>query len=716
MKCSVSRTVAWPVVATMMSFASAPAGAQIILWANTGEDKVTRDELRASTNPSGVVNSVWDGSGVKLFAARNESVAFDLVIEAPSVALSGVKVSFDTLVGPGGAVIQSVPKGGGGGGNAVFDWVDRPIELFYVRYLQIKGCSRLQYEHYDERHVPQRFRRPWEGEGKALPQTTWFDRPDHDKFYPDIAVPIELHPTFAVAKSENQSVWVDIWVPPQLPPGVYTGTLKVEAIGQTTKLVPVSLDVRPFSLPCEPSAKTMLFVGYEDVNRRYTGEDYPNTPESIAKSRLVRNRHFQLARRHRVDVVHADFTDGLVDRPSVEWMPRLDGTLYTPANGYDGPLAGIGTRVYSIGMYGGWWWKNEGEAGMHAHCDAWVNWFSANAPLVDYHLYLTDEPDQSLFPQVEQWAQWVNSNPGPGQAVRSLCTVSANDTLAFMPSLDVTAQGSYAATAEEIQQAVDTILADPTKRFYYYNGSRPHGGTFVTEDDGVALRVTAWTHYKKKVQRWFKWESTYYNNFQGGTGQTNVFQSAFTFGGNSGFDPVLGQTGWNYSNGDGVLFYPGTDLVYPSESYGIDGPIASLRLKLWRRGLQDYEYLTLAAKYDKPAVDALVQSMIPKALWEYGVTDPGDPTWVLSDISWSIDPDAWEAARKTLACIIEQGSGGPCGVCYADCDASGSLDIDDFICFQTFFAIGDPSADCDASGSLTIDDFICFQTLFAVGC
>ncbi len=54
--------------------------------------------------------------------------------------------------------------------------------------------------------------------------------------------------------------------------------------------------------------------------------------------------------------------------------------------------------------------------------------------------------------------------------------------------------------------------------------------------------------------------------------------------------------------------------------------------------------------------------------------------------------------------------------CYPDCDGSGSLAIDDFICFQTLFAIGDPSADCDASGSLSIDDFICFQTFFAIGC
>jgi uncharacterized membrane protein len=54
--------------------------------------------------------------------------------------------------------------------------------------------------------------------------------------------------------------------------------------------------------------------------------------------------------------------------------------------------------------------------------------------------------------------------------------------------------------------------------------------------------------------------------------------------------------------------------------------------------------------------------------------------------------------------------------CIPDCDNSGQLNIDDFICFQTFFALGEPKADCDASGALNIDDFICFQTNFAIGC
>jgi len=44
-------------------------------------------------------------------------------------------------------------------------------------------------------------------------------------------------------------------------------------------------------------------------------------------------------------------------------------------------------------------------------------------------------------------------------------------------------------------------------------------------------------------------------------------------------------------------------------------------------------------------------------MWEVGVTDPKDPTWVKAGISWSINPDDWEKARRKLANIIVNGSG-----------------------------------------------------------
>jgi hypothetical protein len=54
--------------------------------------------------------------------------------------------------------------------------------------------------------------------------------------------------------------------------------------------------------------------------------------------------------------------------------------------------------------------------------------------------------------------------------------------------------------------------------------------------------------------------------------------------------------------------------------------------------------------------------------------------------------------------------------CLADADLNGTLDIDDFIAFQTLFALADESADLNFDSVLNINDFIEFQTLFALGC
>ncbi len=99
---------------------------------------------------------------------------------------------------------------------------------------------------------------------------------------------------------------------------------------------------------------------------------------------------------------------------------------------------------------------------------------------------------------------------------------------------------------------------------------------------------------------------------------------------------------------------------------------------------------------------------------------PGDSTLTVLDADIALDGRRVRF-NATNACGSMQSKGVLLTVnvpstCYPDCDASGSLTIDDFICFQTLFAIGDPAADCDASGTLSIDDFICFQTYFAIGC
>lgn len=616
------------------------AGSFSAIWANTGEDKVAQEELRVS-NGSSVLNSVWDGDSIQIHGARNEVVSFNLILEALGNSVENVSVSFSKLIGSHGSTIASTAN------SDVFDWTNRNIELFFVRYLEIKGLSGISYESYDERHIPERFRRPYNSNGSG--SGSWSDRPDANKHYPDIAVPLELHPLFDVGKNTNQSIWADIYIPKSAPAGSFTGAVTIKENGSIVGTVPVTLTVHDFTLPDDPASDTMLYFSRENINRRYFGNSWywPGLPEwdSVVEAR---DNHFKLAHRHKISLIDSD--EVTQDRPTDEWISRLNGSLFTASNGYDGPGVGVGNGVYSIGTYGAWRWKGEGETSMRSHTNAWEQWFQDNSPTTERFLYLQDEPTD--FTNIRQWSGWMNDNPGVGGDLKSFSTVSMNKSVPQVPSLDIHASWANIGPTNAWQSALETLQSRADKRAYLYNGKRPAVGSFATEDDGIALRQLPWAQYKKGIDRWFFWESTYYNNFQGGEGDTNVFQQAHTFGSHSRYDSVRGDTGWNYSNGDGVLFYPGTDVQFPAESYGINGPIASLRLKHWRRGIQDVDYLTLARAKDPVHTNQIVQSMIPKVLWEYGVADPNDPTWVRTDISWSNNPDVWEAARVELASII----------------------------------------------------------------
>lgn len=614
-------------------------GEALKVWANDGGDKVAKEETRAiNGGVNAVINSVWNGTTISLFGAKNETVSFNLVLEAAKRDFHNVTVRVKNFRNDNGSEISTTES------YDPFNYIGRNIEVFKVKYLQIKGLSMLGYDTYDERHIPKRLRRPYNSYGSGY--GSFEDRPDHNMSYPDIAVPQEVAEQSNISQNTNQSFWVDVYIPKGNAAGVYNSEVEIYEAGVLIRTIPLTLEVLNFNLPDEPSAKTMLYIGYSDIANRYIGGNYWSGQSKI---RQIRDRHFQMAHRHKISLID-DATPGT--GPSKEWLPRLTGELFTPENGYDGVGVGVGNGVYSIGTYGNWNWGN--EESMRVTANSWVKWFDDSTIKADYFLYLADE--SSNYDQINSWAKIINDNSGIGKKLKTFATTPVSIAYKKTPELDIAAStsGINSGTPEDWAKGAKYFSETPGKEFYFYNGHRPQSGSFMTDDDGVALRQIAWTQYKMKIKRWFYWESTYYNNFQAGAGETNVFKQAQTFGFNQRRDEALGETGWNYSNGDGVLFYPGTDRVFPEESYEIEGPIASLRLKHWRRGIQDNDYLTLAAKKNPTRVKEIVQRMIPKVLWEYGVDDINDPSWVRTDISWSINPDDWETARRELAEIILQ--------------------------------------------------------------
>ena len=97
-----------------------------------------------------------------------------------------------------------------------------------------------------------------------------------------------------------------------------------------------------------------------------------------------------------------------------------------------------------------------------------------------------------------------------------------------------------------------------------------------------------------------------------------------------------------------------------------------------------------------------------------GGTSSGGPLTLLGAIGQPMIGAMSGAGFELTGGFIGGSSGPP--PCYPDCNSDGSLNLADFGCFTTKFALADPYADCNGDGVRNLADFGCFTTKFALGC
>ena len=101
----------------------------------------------------------------------------------------------------------------------------------------------------------------------------------------------------------------------------------------------------------------------------------------------------------------------------------------------------------------------------------------------------------------------------------------------------------------------------------------------------------------------------------------------------------------------------------------------------------------------------------------------------LRSIEWAGGSRAWTGRTSLWTLDLTSGAVTPVGpfgggidmrglaaVCYADCDGTSYLNVEDFVCFMSAFAARGRYADCDQSTEFNVNDFVCFQSQFAAGC
>ncbi|HYY97008.1 MAG TPA: hypothetical protein VE642_00365, partial [Pyrinomonadaceae bacterium] len=121
------------VSAALLSCALLQAGAAASVarvWAVNDGEKVERDDLN---NPNARANSAWDGRAIKIFGARNEVIAFQVMVEAGADGIKSLTARLPELrLRGGGARIRYAPPAAD-----PTDYAGRPIQIFSANYMNV---------------------------------------------------------------------------------------------------------------------------------------------------------------------------------------------------------------------------------------------------------------------------------------------------------------------------------------------------------------------------------------------------------------------------------------------------------------------------------------------------------------------------------------------------------------------------------------------------
>jgi hypothetical protein len=566
------------------------------VWALGDGEKVFREDREHFAKRG---NHTWDGNKIRLKGLYNEVLAFQVIVETGSLGADRVEISvINPLHRSSGKVI---------GGSTLNYGPAGTIELFSQHYLLVR----------EDRHT----RPAWfyGSEASAPKQMTgWI---------PDALIPADARAGLGgfpvdVGPERNQGFWVDLHLPrdqANFPAGLYEGSVQVYANGELASTIPLEVTLLAGYLPDENN--TTIWLSTSNISPYFPG---------LTQEQANRMLKFE-GRRHRIDVAggfpanRSRFSEEMMS----DYKGWLDGSAYTPSNGYRGPGEGTGENLFIIGMYGANVLGNTRED-MQQQSDLWVNWFTKNAPGKRYFWYITDEPPAERFPWVKERAGWVKNNPGPGRNLPVFTTRGYGGDL--VGSVDVWSSGTNVVL--ENLPAARKDGGDYT----FYNGYRPRYGSVILEAAAVDFRVNSWILYKYGISHHFIWHGTHWrHNHQGPKGHLhqNVFTNPLTF-------TNFGQ--YSYGNGDGIIFYPGRMPWYPEEDRGIDRLIPSIRLKNIRRGQQDAAIMWMAEqKAGRNRVVDAINKVVPRALSEVERDEP---------VPWSEHGDDYDRARETLYNLI----------------------------------------------------------------
>ena len=370
---------------------------------------------------------------------------------------------------------------------------------------------------------------------------------------------------FDVLGGTNASVWAEVHVPADAVPGDYKGVVNVTVGGKPVSSVPVALTVWPVTLPKETTLLTYFALRWDTPLRDYL--------QSIHK--------------HRIDVwyVYGDGHGNKVEKQGddvvVKWNPKFEKTLDDYFSGALFP-DGVPGKTYLLAK------------------PSWKVWLGVRSGKTRVSILKQYEARYKDKPWIDKVAWFVVDEPNPRQMkwVQNI----AKDIKKHSPSIKFLLTARY---HEELAGLVDIWDAIINYQVMSWKspGPEPYREEMkkgrrvincITVNSNTATSPNTFIHHRAMNTRIWTWV-TYALDHQGiELWETKAAPSVTV--------PKTFGAAW----GDGSLFYRGLP-----EELGVPEEIAlpSIRLKMIRDGIEDFELLSMLKKRNPELAKKLCHRM-----------------------------------------------------------------------------------------------------------
>jgi len=537
-------------------------------------------------------NNVWERATntIKLFGGRNEFVSFQIVIEKNKDDLHKIFVNPTDLLGSKARISA-----------------DSNIQIFKELFLKLNNI-----------------------------------------WYPDALLPFNLagttplelpEPDGSIPGQRILALWVDMYIPHQIPPGAYTG--KVMILHRNTNkqaVLNVRLEVGNYTLPDELGVDVDLMnYGYLNIER-----GFPDLVQDGPRHRAIEREFFRMAHEHRMTFSIVPYNhDGSIpkgQKPELEgvgdqirikdwksWDERYGPVLSGEAF-VDLPRTGQPVAHFFL-PYNLMWpsdmrnWKRPEYRIEHLRISEQFRKHLAERgwTKTQYQIYYNHKAHYNFFP----WDLDEPTRPEDLDALSYLGEIlkaafPENDKIQVLYRLDI---GHFhcenvVACKNKRQTGMKAVsVLSPFVRLWNINSQHYYpnlpearklkaqgktvyfySGTPAVREDLLNAVFWGWRGFRYEADGICFWNATDWGDWD-----TDAPPA----------DPYL-TAGGRYE-GFSMIFYPGSKFHY-------DGPIPSLRLKALRRGLQDFEYLRLIEKSGKkprPDLMSLADQMLSSQRPDY---------------------------------------------------------------------------------------------------